>query len=121
MIEKMLWLPETSNYVTAGRDGMLWVWKDPDVPQRSIRNGPGWITDIAQMAGQPVAAGSLDRTISFYDCGRTSRYPFGMEPLARVNNLEAIPMALTWVRNADFDMLVREPQFSSSQPAAYTR
>jgi hypothetical protein len=52
MIEKMLWLPETSNYVTAGRDGMLWVWKDQGLtPQRSIRNGPGWITDVAQVRG----------------------------------------------------------------------
>mmetsp|Transcript_21466 Transcript_21466/g.40888 ORF Transcript_21466/g.40888 Transcript_21466/m.40888 type:complete len:1024 (+) Transcript_21466:252-3323(+) len=107
MIEKVLLVPTVNTYVSAGRDGLLWLW-NPGTLQalRSIRNGAGWITDMSYMATQPVAVTSVDRTISFYDSGKSSRHPYGMEPLARVNNLDNVPMCAHWVRQPDFDMLL---------------
>lgn len=102
MIERALYLNSIHAYVTAGRDGMLWCWNSHNLnPTRSLRNGGGWVTDIAHMASQPVAVCSVDRTISFYDSGRSS-----LEPLARINNLENVPMCAHWLRVSDCDMLL---------------
>eukprot|EP00854_Cymbomonas_tetramitiformis_P011779 gene11779-13904_t len=102
MIERALYLNSIHAYVTAGRDGMLWCWNAHNLhPTRSLRNGGGWVTDIAHMASQPVAVCSVDRTISFYDSGRSS-----LEPLARINNLENVPMCAHWLRVSDCDMLL---------------
>eukprot|EP00240_Pyramimonas_obovata_P003420 CAMPEP_0118944592 /NCGR_PEP_ID=MMETSP1169-20130426/40603_1 /TAXON_ID=36882 /ORGANISM="Pyramimonas obovata, Strain CCMP722" /LENGTH=922 /DNA_ID=CAMNT_0006890103 /DNA_START=126 /DNA_END=2891 /DNA_ORIENTATION=- len=107
MIERVVHVPALSSYVSAGRDGTLVVWQaDTLVPKKQMRNGTGWITDMTYMPNQPLAVCSVDRTISFYDTGRTSRHPYGFEPLARINNLENVPMSAKWVRLTDYDMLL---------------
>lgn len=68
-------------------------------------NPPGlWdVLRLALRAWVWVLAGGAR---SFYDSGKSSRHPYGMEPLARVNNLDNVPMCAHWVRQPDFDMLL---------------
>ena len=63
---QVLWVPQVNTYVSAGRDGLLWLW-NPSTLQglRQHKNGVGWITDMTHMANQPVAVCSIDRTIRY--------------------------------------------------------
>jgi hypothetical protein len=38
---------------------------------------------MSYMPNQPLAVCSIDRTITFYDTQKSSRHPYGFEPLAR--------------------------------------
>lgn len=101
MIEKIEWLPQMKSYISAGRDGLLKVWSDKLVPQRTIRNGKGWITDIALMSSQPMAVCSNERTISFYDSYRTS-----LDELGRIVNLDNVPLWCEYIRQSDHDLFL---------------
>ena len=89
MISRLLWMPAVKGYVSAARDGHLKLWNDALTYQKTIRNGPGWISDMAAMPGQPLAVASIDRTITFYDTNRSS-----LDAVARVHNLDNAPMCL---------------------------
>jgi len=101
MISRLLWMPAVKGYVSAARDGHLKLWNDALSYQKTIRNGPGWISDMAAMPGQPLAVASIDRTITFYDTNRSS-----LDAVARVHNLENAPMCLEYVKVSDRDHLV---------------
>ena len=101
MISRMLWMPAVKGYVSAARDGHLKLWNDALTYQKTIRNGPGWISDMATLPGQPLAVASIDRTITFYDTNRSS-----LDAVARVHNLDNAPMCLEYVKVSDRDHLV---------------
>ncbi|QDZ24146.1 WD40 repeat domain-containing protein [Chloropicon primus] len=101
MIEKIEWLPQLKSYISAGRDGLLKLWSDKLAPQRTIRNGKGWITDIALMSSQPMAVCSNERTISFYDSYRTS-----LDELGRIVNLDNVPLWCEYIRQSDHDLFL---------------
>ena len=101
MIEKIEWLPQLKSYISAGRDGLLKLWSDKLVPQRTIRNGKGWITDIALLSAQPMAVCSNERTISFYDSYRTS-----LDELGRIVNLDNVPLWCEYIRQSDHDLFL---------------
>ena len=101
MIEKIEWLPQLKSYISAGRDGLLKLWSDKLAPHRTIRNGKGWITDIALMNTQPMAVCSNERTISFYDSYRTS-----LDELGRIVNLDNVPLWCEYIRQSDHDLFL---------------
>eukprot|EP00898_Chlorokybus_atmophyticus_P007244 jgi/Chlat1/7520/Chrsp61S07012 len=69
---------------------------------RSQPRGAGtWVTDVAVMCEQPLAAFGADRSVAFYDTGRAS-----LDLLARVVGLDSVPTAGTYVRLSDKDLLL---------------
>ena len=101
MIERITWVSPLKSYLSAGRDGLLKLWSDRLVPQRTIRNGKGWITDIAVMGSQPMAVCSNDRTITFYDTYRSS-----LDMLGKIVNLDNVPLCCEYIRQSDHDLLI---------------
>lgn len=101
MIEKIMWVPGLKSYLSAGRDGFLKLWSDKLLPQKMIRNGNGWITDVALMGSQPMAVCSNDRIITFYDSCRSS-----LDMLGRIINLDNVPLCCEYIRQTDHDLFI---------------
>eukprot|EP00899_Mesostigma_viride_P003218 jgi/Mesvir1/12898/Mv05924-RA.1 len=101
-ISKIIYADMLQSYLTGGRDGTIRLWSAKGLQQlRMVRNGPGWITDMATLGQQPLAVLSIDRTISFYDVGRSS-----LDPLGRIYGLDSVPMCCTYVRVNEFDLFL---------------